>query len=733
MPTWQDGMNPSPPPQFVHPVASTPSAYEITVTLSDLVPRIQHRWTAPWYQIFLRIQRIYPVPAMRALLHSAVVLLASITCLIKFVGSNHDHCGPLVDAFAQRYGSVPVSTQGERGDGVDPFVFFLHVPRTAGKTYSTCFLSPAVPPSETCLPGYDRYRLKQSLPNCRYYTSHDDLSLIDQLSDEDRRRVEVVTQLRDPVGRVLSMYEFPIEVAARKVKEPMTTIESQMANMTTVHTYNVWPWKYLVLQAREGILNRLGVVDEGGTRPVWSEHFDPAYNRSFYYSRRLNTSEWEIPEPLNALNPYDNELAIPLREWIELEEVEELVHNGHTLQLLGITNSSFWEEAGALRRCFFRDEVTRERLFELAKEKLQGMSHAGLQQRLGDSVASLAASLGLKMSDKAYKSVQLWAYIFDDVANPLDLEAVVRFSLPDPTGDGEPVPQTMTLFQARFYLYSLQERLRDISAKLKKTEPRLRELLKREDKWLESAELERSNSTYWKLRKAYVDPVIARVHWLAFATKCAVTGRLGELEDFDWYDDQAGDALLNASPFASNITSLDEIVARQQRERDRTVVEIEILKGVEGVQGVPWSENTRVFLPFSDEHKLRNDRTLGQEYSKCSEDAYRKGKRARTKPMIHLRNERDEGFRFASEAREQYLSDNAHVVERIRELNSVDERLLEFATQLFVQTIERQAAAGVLEKIPELPTKGEEPENTGDNHGDASDPDTSIGDDHAEL
>ncbi len=641
----------------------------------------------------------------RAFWPMAVLVWASVISIsVKMVTSSGDDCGSLVDAFATKYRAVPVSTEGERGDGVDPFVFFLHVPRTAGKTYSTCFLSPAVPPSETCLPGYDRYRLRQSLPGCRYYTSHDDLSLVDQLSEEDRGRVEVVTQLRDPVGRVLSAYEFPIEVAARKVKDSLGSIENQKEKMTTVHTYNVWPWKYLVMLAREGMLDRLEVIGESG-RPVWTEHTDPATNKTFYYNKQTNTSEWKLPEPVNALNPYDNELAVSLREWIELDEVEDLVHNGHTLQLLGISNTSFWEEAGALRRCFFRDEVARERLFELAKDKLRHMSHAGLQQRLGDSVASLAASLGMKMSDRSYKSVQLWAYLFDDVANPPDLDAIVTFSVPDPAGGGDPVPQTMTLREARFRLYSLEERNRDVSAKLKRTEPRLQRLLKEEDKWLDETELERSKSTYWKFRRAFVDPLVSRIKWLAFATKCVVTGGLDELEDFDWYNDQADDALLDASPFASNITSLDEVVSQQQNERDQVVAELATLKELEGVAGVPWSEHTRVFLPFSDAHKLRKDRNLGEEYSKCSEDAYRKGKRARTKPMVHLRNERDEGFRFTSEARKQFLSNNADVVERIRELNAIDERLLEFATDLFVQTMERQSAAGVLEEIPKPPAK----------------------------
>lgn len=657
---------------------------------------------------------------MRAQWQTVVLFWAWLMCLLKVSVSNQiqNECSSLVDAFEKKYEAVPVSTHGDRPDDVNPFVFFLHVPRTAGKTYSTCFLSPAVPPSQTCLPGYDRYRLQQSPLGCRYYTSHDDLSLVDQLSEENRKRVEVVTQIRDPVSRVLSAYEFPIEVASRKVNEPMSNIEKSKANLTTVNTYNVWPWKYLILHARDGMQDRLDAINEKGVPPVWTEHIDPQTNRTFYYNKATNKSEWERPHPLNALDPYENELTIPLREWIELPEVEDLVHNGHTLQLLGITNTSFWEEAGALRRCFFQDEASRERMFELAKNKLRKMPHAGLQERLDDSVASLASSLGLKMSDKAYKGVQMWSYLFDDVENLPDLDATVTYSLSGSEGGDKGEAQTITLREARYKLYRLEERLRDINAKLKKSEPRLRALLKREDKWMDRMELERSQSTYWKLRKALIAPVISRVKWLGYAARCAITGRLDELEDFDWYDDQDEEELLKASPFAKNITSLDEVVAKHQNERDEIIDELVALKELEGVSGVPWGENTRVFIPFDDDFKLHKDRDLGTGYSTCSRDAYRKGKRGRSKPMMHLRNERDEGFQFTSEARKIYLEKNKDVLDRIRELNSVDERLLKFAAELFNETLRQQSAAGALEDIPEpLPPKSGSNEDTTEGKG----------------
>ena len=89
-----------------------------------------------------------------------------------------ESCPQLVSDFEVKYNAIRVSPA--KGKGKDPFIFFLHVPRTAGKTYGTCFINAGMKPSERCLPGYDtRERYRQSLDGCRFYVSHDDLSFID--------------------------------------------------------------------------------------------------------------------------------------------------------------------------------------------------------------------------------------------------------------------------------------------------------------------------------------------------------------------------------------------------------------------------------------------------------------------------------------------------------------------------------------------------------------------------
>lgn len=55
---------------------------------------------------------------------------------------------------------------------------------------------------------------------------------------------------------------------------------------------------------------------------------------------------WVLPDAEPVLDPYNNSLAMPLHEWIEHPIAEELLHNGATLQVLGLTNYSYWPVGG---------------------------------------------------------------------------------------------------------------------------------------------------------------------------------------------------------------------------------------------------------------------------------------------------------------------------------------------------------------------------------------------------
>lgn len=130
----------------------------------------------------------------------------------------------------------------------DHMLYFLHIPRTAGRTYGACFLKQAWAPSRRCAKSYDVLRLNSSVPDCGLLSSHDDYSVVQYLP----REAAVATQLRDPVDRVLSAYEFAIEVAARALVK-----DAPDKDPSKVDTQNVWPWSLLVPFIRQDLMRRV--------------------------------------------------------------------------------------------------------------------------------------------------------------------------------------------------------------------------------------------------------------------------------------------------------------------------------------------------------------------------------------------------------------------------------------------------------------------------------------------
>lgn len=117
-------------------------------------------------------------------------------------------------------------------------VYFLHIPRTAGRTFHACFLKQAIPASKRCPRAYDHLRVNFTVPSCHLLSSHDDFSVVERLPVD----TAVVSQFRDPVDRFLSAYEFAIEVAARQLRRPANYKKPP----GRVITDDVWPWSHLI-------------------------------------------------------------------------------------------------------------------------------------------------------------------------------------------------------------------------------------------------------------------------------------------------------------------------------------------------------------------------------------------------------------------------------------------------------------------------------------------------------
>lgn len=72
----------------------------------------------------------------------------------------------------------------------------------------------------------------------------------------------MVTQLRDPIQRVISAYEFSIEVAGRKIQLSDKEFLKQKANTSAVNTFNVWPWSYLIPFSRNQMKDRVRLTHD---------------------------------------------------------------------------------------------------------------------------------------------------------------------------------------------------------------------------------------------------------------------------------------------------------------------------------------------------------------------------------------------------------------------------------------------------------------------------------------
>ncbi|KAI8109145.1 hypothetical protein M9435_005559 [Picochlorum sp. BPE23] len=567
------------------------------------------------------------------ILHSAVHVGADASSLRV-----PESCSKLVTDFEAKYRAIRVSPV--KGKLKDPFVFFLHVPRTAGKTYGTCFISPGMKPSERCIPGYDtRERYRQSIDGCRYFASHDDLSFLDEVPDKDN--VLVVTQLRDPVQRVISAYEFSIQTASNM----LDGVDERIDSMPEIKSYDVWPWRYLVPSARDSILNRLQNDSTVGTVPRDETKADSKSDQKLPTDHGTNESIKDdlLPPP----NPYDNELAMPLEEWIETQEASDLVHNGHIFQILGISNTSSWDEAGALRACFMHDDASRNRLFDLAVEKLKQIPHAGLESKLSDAVASMAASLGKKMDDTVYRSVAIKWYFFDDRDKIPDLNMKITYNS---TIEGDE-HKTVSLREARWRLNKMTKEQGKAAHQLKENEEHLQKLIQQQDMWLATYD---AGQDLQEIRKK--------------------------------------------SPFLQQINKVKGLVDLLRNNNKMMTHDMEILKNNDIVKGKAFGPNTKAFLAWRDEDAIFSKQTLGSNYAECSSQSYTGEKEKSPSIFARMRTKDGDDFQFNSRARRKI---DKRIIERIQELNSMDYKLLEIATKVFDEALEKQRSLGILEPVPE--------------------------------
>ncbi|KAL0534053.1 hypothetical protein IC582_028330 [Cucumis melo] len=249
-------------------------------------------------------------------------------------------------------------------------LFFLHVPRTGGRSYYHCFLKKLYPSSQECPRSYDKLRFDPSKTKCRLLATHDDYSMMEKLPKE---RTSVVTIVRNPVDRVLSSYEFSVEVAARFLVHPDLASATKMskrvrAKTNGVSTLDIWPWKYLVPWMRGDLFTRRDARRQKGSSEAKSD------------------------------SPYDMEdMLMPLKEFVDDPIVQDIVHNGATFQIAGLTNNSYLAEAHEIRHCVQEHKSLGQHVLHVAKKRLDAMLYVGLTAEHKESAMMFANVVGAQV------------------------------------------------------------------------------------------------------------------------------------------------------------------------------------------------------------------------------------------------------------------------------------------------------------------------------------------------
>lgn len=329
-----------------------------------------------------------------------VMLLALAPISISAVSAEDDflHCESIVKNWATS--SLDYGVEGDKHTLHD-LLFFLHVPRTGGRTYFHCFLKKLYTSDQECPRSYDKLRFDPSKPNCRLMVTHDDYSMMSKLPNE---RTSVVTILRNPVDRVFSTYEFSVEVAARFLVHPNLTSAIKMAarlrpKSLGVSTLDIWPWKYLVPWMREDLFSRRD-------------------------ARKLGRFA-EIKNTSNAYNMED--MVMPLHQFIDDPLAHEIIHNGATFQVAGLTNNSCLDESHEVRHCVRKHPELGQYVLDVAKRRLDNMLYIGLTEDHKESATMFANMVGVQVLS-----------LLEALTSHMEKEADNRTEPSSPFPDSEP-------------------------------------------------------------------------------------------------------------------------------------------------------------------------------------------------------------------------------------------------------------------------------------------------------
>ncbi|AQK80491.1 Protein-tyrosine sulfotransferase [Zea mays] len=135
-----------------------------------------------------------------------------------------------------------------------------------------------------------------------------------------------------------------------------------------VSTLDIWPWKYLVPWMREDLFARRDA------RGVYKVHSS------------------------KKVNAYDvDDMVMPLHRYINDPVAHEIIHNGATFQITGLTNNSYFDGAHEVRHCVRKHPDLGRIVLEVAKNRLDQMLYVGLTEDHEESARLFAHMVGAQV------------------------------------------------------------------------------------------------------------------------------------------------------------------------------------------------------------------------------------------------------------------------------------------------------------------------------------------------
>lgn len=131
------------------------------------------------------------LPGMFCLLQrwgSLVQVLVVLIAVFCNAATTETHCRSLLRDL--RYRHLNEAALYTPSHSKQQLVFFLHIPRTAGRTFFSCLLSQGI--QSRCNKKYDEHGISRDMQGCHLLSSHDDFSVMQQLPPD----TAVVTQVR---------------------------------------------------------------------------------------------------------------------------------------------------------------------------------------------------------------------------------------------------------------------------------------------------------------------------------------------------------------------------------------------------------------------------------------------------------------------------------------------------------------------------------------------------------